>query len=113
MEDDNEPHFLLSAFCAYLVWKQRSNIPLPAGEKIRKFQKRLKEKGLAEEMTKKDRERKNKKHQSLAPGQFKVQREKEKMNQGQRRNKSRSIHEDHNNEPSCSQKTVLTNHQLY
>jgi hypothetical protein len=48
----------------------------------------------------KKKERKNKKHQSLIPAELKVQRE--KMNQRCFRNKSRSVHEDQNNKPSCS-----------
>lgn len=43
---------------------------LMAAEKMSQFQKRLKEKGLAEEM--KNRDGKNKKHQSVTPTELKV-----------------------------------------
>jgi hypothetical protein len=55
---------------------------------------------LAEEM--KNRDGKNKKHQSVTPTELKVWREHEKMNQRHYRNKSGRTHENHNNKPSCS-----------
>lgn len=69
MADDEEPHFLFSAFCSHF-----GTMSLTAAEKIEQFRKRLKKKSLGEEMLMKNG--KDKKHWSLIPVQCKVQRKK-------------------------------------
>lgn len=65
-------------------------MPLTSAEKMTEYRKRLKEKGLSDEIKKKDRERKRLKRQSLTPAKLRIQREKEKLNQRKCRNKVRS-----------------------
>jgi hypothetical protein len=55
MADDEEPHFLFSAFCSHF-----GTMSLTAAEKIEQFRKRLKKKSLGEEMLMKNG--KDKKH---------------------------------------------------